>query len=360
MTDHLQDIQDIDLMAYADGLLDGDILRKGEVEAYLAQHPEAERHVRAIIEDNRLIRELYARELSRPVPSSMVQHLRQGRDGDRQHRRFASPVGLAASLVLAVLAAGGGWFVGQQSQTPVPQELLGAIAKVSGAVAPEMAALHNGASIAPASAVMGATSAPKSESVLIDVPVPDLAAEGFQLADRSVMKVGDQTMERLVYQGSGETLHLFMRLRHTAKITAMRDYEANGSAVHYWSDGALAYALTINGDDGRKTALAQMVRKAVQPGHFVSEAPKSATETDDMPKHIPLLTPLSAPKLRPSVDRMPDNVQSGSDGLGGRGTTGYVEQSVDDPQGRSLNALEEAVPTSALPVSGAVSGGRFN
>ncbi|MCX2723274.1 anti-sigma factor family protein [Roseibium salinum] len=259
MTSTRQDIREIDLMAYADGLLEGDSARKAAVEAYLEENPIDAARVAAIIEDNRLIRELYAEELHRPVPQWLSRVLREPAP-----RRRRMPTATAASLALAVLAAGGGWFIGHSGGTAVPSELLR-----------DIAGHHLDAQVQTAVATpsSGLLLPNLSQRVLIEVPVPDLSAHGFELTGRSVVDVGGKTMVRVVYNSSDEAINLFMRLRRNAKTTDMRDIETDDVSVHYWSEGALAYALTINAGKDRAASLAQAVRDAAQPGHFVEPPP---------------------------------------------------------------------------------------
>ena len=71
MTDHRPAVRAIDLMAYADGLLDADPERKAEVETYLRQHPEEDARVRDYAAQNDAIRRLYRPVLSAPVPERL-------------------------------------------------------------------------------------------------------------------------------------------------------------------------------------------------------------------------------------------------------------------------------------------------
>ncbi|MFC6488513.1 anti-sigma factor family protein, partial [Nitratireductor sp. GCM10026969] len=101
-------IREIDLMAYADGLLEGDAARKAAVEAHLAANQADAARVHAIMCDNAAIRALYAAELERPTPAHLLRAVRE----PRRRKRYFSAEAIAAGLALAFLAAGGGWLVG--------------------------------------------------------------------------------------------------------------------------------------------------------------------------------------------------------------------------------------------------------
>ncbi|MFC6490910.1 anti-sigma factor family protein [Nitratireductor sp. GCM10026969] len=259
-----QDIREIDLMAYADGLLESDTARKNAVEAYLESHPSEAARVATIIEDNRAIRELYAAEIGRPVPQWLLRTVREPAP-----RRRRSSVAIAASVFLTALAAGGGWFVGQHREvTSVSAELLQAVAgehtKPRAQTAVSMAAADGS----------GALLSELSRNVLIEVPAPDLSVHGFGLAERSLVTVAGEKMVRLVYRSSSGVVNLFMRLRQHTKTTATRRFRADDVYVHYWSEGPLAYALTTDAQ-ASGTQLAQAVRNTIKPGRFIEQPPAS-------------------------------------------------------------------------------------
>lgn len=261
-----QDIREIDLMAYADGLLESDTARKNAVEAYLESHPSEAARVEAIMEDNRAIRELYAADLGRPVPQWLLRTVRE--PARRDQRRSAA---IAASVFFTILAAGSGWFVGQQRDvTDVSSELLLAVAsqhtKPGTQTSVRMTSSSGGG---------GALLPDPSKDVLIEVPAPDLSVYGFSLAERSLVTVSGQKMVRLVYRSPSGTMNLFMRLRQSGNSTAMRHIHEGDVSVHYWSEGPLAYALTTDAQ-ASGTQLAQAVRNAVKPGRFIEQPPTTA------------------------------------------------------------------------------------
>lgn len=265
MTSNPEDIREIDLMAYADGLLESDAARRAAVEAYLKANPAEAARVQAIIQDNEDIRELYAGELSRPLPQRLLRAVRE----PVRPRRYA-PMAVAAGLAVAFVAASGGWLAGQRSD---------GVAAVSRELLREMARHHeeNGTRTAMATPVSraanGTLMSSPLESVTVEVPLPDMSAHGFELAGQRRIEVEGQEMVRLVYRSPDATMNLFMRLRGDADRARLRHVQAGDLAVHHWSSGPLAYALTVPAAGGEAAQLAEMVRNAVGQGRFIDLSP---------------------------------------------------------------------------------------
>lgn len=265
MTSTPEDIREIDLMAYADGLLKADAARKAAVEAYMAANPAEAARVQAIIQDNQAIRELYAGELARPLPKRLVHAVREP-----AHSRRHAPAAIAAGLALAFLAAGSGWLAGQRSDgaATVSQELLREMARhhVENNTQSTM-----GATVS--RTANGALLPSPSDNVMVEIPLPDLSAHGFELADQQRIAVEGQEMVRLVYRSPDATMNLFMRLRQDANRARLRHMRAGDLAVHHWSSGPLAYALTTPTADGEAARMAETVRRAVGHGRFIDLPP---------------------------------------------------------------------------------------
>src|SRR3546814_5054695 len=68
---HRQPIGEIDLLAYADGLLDDDPGRKAEVENYLQARPVEASRLRDYTQQNEEIRKLYGLAMAEPVPDRL-------------------------------------------------------------------------------------------------------------------------------------------------------------------------------------------------------------------------------------------------------------------------------------------------
>lgn len=265
MTNTSEDIRDIDLMAYADGLLEGDAARKSAVEAYMAANPAEAARVQAIIQDNQAIRELYAGDLARPLPKRLACAVREPARSKRH-----APAAIAAGLALAFLAAGSGWLAGQRSDgaATVSQGLLRAMARhhVENSTQTAM-----GATVS--RTANGALLSSPSDNVTVEIPLPDLSVHGFELADQQRIAVEGQEIVRLIYRSPDATMNLFVRVRQDANRARLRHMRAGDLAVHHWSSGPLAYALTIPTTDGEAARVAETVRRAVGHGRFIDPPP---------------------------------------------------------------------------------------
>ncbi|WP_274426322.1 anti-sigma factor family protein [Chelativorans sp. YIM 93263] len=266
MTSALDDICEIDLMAYADGLLDDDTARKAAVEAYLEANPVDAARVQDIMRDNEAIRDAYAGELHRPVPARL---LRAVREPERRQRNL--PTSIAASLAAATLAAGIGWYAGQHGDeaVTVSRELLQEIAGHYSDNAGTQMAMGAGT----AQAIGGTLISSPSRSVLLEVPLPDLSVNGYELTQRKRVEIGGHDMMHLVYRADDSTVNLFMHLNQRAESASMIHAEEDGLTVHHWSDGPMGYALAVEDRDKGAQQLPEVVRDAVEQAHFLDEAP---------------------------------------------------------------------------------------
>ena len=89
-------------------------------------------------------------------------------------------------------------------------------------------------------------------------------------------------MERVVYLSPRGTANLFMRLRPNAKTTTIQHFQADNISVQYWSDGRLAYALTVDAKRGEVAPPAQEVRDAIEPGRLIEQSPKGGDEVESL------------------------------------------------------------------------------
>jgi anti-sigma factor RsiW len=108
-------VTEIDLLAYADGLLD-DPRRLAAVLAFLDDNPAEAERIDAYIEQNREMRRLYDPVFHEPLPQHLLALLARGDDHHPTRRWLRTAAGVAALLA----AAAAGWLLGQeQSVEPV-------------------------------------------------------------------------------------------------------------------------------------------------------------------------------------------------------------------------------------------------
>ncbi len=108
---HNSHIDDLDLLAYVDGMLDTDPQRKAQVEAHLSANPETAAHVAELVAQTNALRAAYGPRLSEPVPDRLQAAL------DVRSRDAAQTLaaGLRAAAILALMVAAGltGFMLGQ-------------------------------------------------------------------------------------------------------------------------------------------------------------------------------------------------------------------------------------------------------
>lgn len=304
MTRRYEPIGELDLNAYADGLLESDAARRAEIEHYLASNAGAAAHVAEIEAQNREIREAYGGALAQPVPERVMGALMQGNKSRGRHP-------LAASVAVALLGAalGAGWLAGQRADTDEwALEEFARDAATQHQARPTTGGVQSaGASSAPATEPM----AWLNQRIALEIKAPDLSAEGFDLIAKATVGPSDDRRVQLVYQDDeGSMLNLFLRPRWEEHSSAINVVESDGVAVHYWLDGPLAFALTSNARGTDAERLARAVHEAVERTRLADPAPKpilsegatqfprSGAEGDGLPTSSS--TPVSPENPRPA------------------------------------------------------------
>lgn len=247
------EITDFDLMAYVEGRLDPH--RRSQVDAWLAERPEAADDVQTDIAVTEAIRTLYNPVMTEPVPDRLEAVL-QGPSG-RWRGRAMRGVAMAASVLGAGLV---GWWAGGQTQAPsglaMDQRLLsqvttaytdgtafdgtGDISSVAASVgAGDGAGAGNGAGDGPLEAVSAL-----NERMTFEVRAPDLTALGYTMVGQRVAETGQGDIVEVNYaDASGDRLALFMTTRWQETQPRFRATQQNDVSTAYWYDGPLALAL---------------------------------------------------------------------------------------------------------------------
>jgi anti-sigma factor RsiW len=276
MTDHCPAVRDIDLMAYADGLLDADPKRKTEVETYLRQHPEEAARVRDYAAQNNAIRRLYSPVLSEPVPERLQAVL------DYRRGRALGPVARAAIASGLILAAGfTGWVIGQRGQSaPWPMQ----------AFVDQMLMTDERPYLTSSSAsdqaldqAMEERTQPLdwlSHQIAVSLQPPDLTSQGFTLVEKRLVAAnGPQAVQVIYATSSGRRLSLFLRTRWQDETPQFRFAEKDGVTMVYGLEGPLAYALAGQLDRKEMVEVVQTLRTSMrlQPHGTMSQiAPDTA------------------------------------------------------------------------------------
>ncbi len=280
MTDYRPAVRDIDLMAYADGLLDADPKRKAEVETYLRQHPEEAARVRDYAAQNEAIQRLYGPVLAEPVPERLRAVL------DDRRGRVLGPVVRAAIAASLILAAGfTGWVIGRRGlsepwpmqefvkQTMMTYERPRFMPSSDTAQAPDPA--------------MAETTQPLhwlSHQIAVPLQPPDLTAQGFTWVEKRLVSAHGPQVAQVTYAApSGRRLSLFLRTRWQDETPQFRFAENDGVTMVYWLEGPLVYALIGQLERQEMVDVVQALRTSMrhQPqGAMPPIAPEPATRRD--------------------------------------------------------------------------------
>lgn len=262
-------IREIDLLAYADGLLEADVVRKEAVEAFLATHPDAADYVAEIRSQNEELRTHYGPLLYEPVPERLTGVLHTG------DRRAAGRKAARAAAAIALLAAAslGGWLLGQ-SERPDQWGLAGFVERA--ARVHHTAAAEGSGSVGTRKSVMQPLGW-LNQRIDLQLSAPDLAAYGFSLVAKERLGPDSDPFVRLVYRRADDaTINLLVRPRWEEAGGTLGRTRIDDVNVLYWLDGPLAFAMTTNAAEGETEQFAQAVREAVGRARLNDGAPTMA------------------------------------------------------------------------------------
>lgn len=269
-------LDDLDLLALADGRLDDDPARKTDVEAAVARCPGAAARLADYRAQTAALRAAYAGKLAEPVPERLQAVVR---DMDRPRSR---PVMRRAAAGFVAVAAGvGGWFLGQEGGDSSRQALLDESYRqfVLRGSDPAASATGTARQVVAPGLDWGA------EDVAIRLSAPDLSSEGFALVEKRALRDGDDQIVALDYAAQdGKGFSLFIAPRWENRPGPIVDEERDGVTLAYWHDGPLASSIATHLPQEQARRLAESVRKAMQDE---TTAPPAAIEPDFRPLDTP-------------------------------------------------------------------------
>ncbi len=253
-------VSELDLLAYADGLLNQDPERKARVEAYLRAAPEAAERVDAYAAQTRSLRAAYGPRAGEPVPDRLQDVLNP--PAARSRMRLT---GLRAAAVLALSAAAGatGWYIGQVSG---PESLVGE-PRLPSVLRKVVSDEHAGLRTLPVSAdnlAPGGVLRWNADGVGLSLSLPDLSPMGYDLsARRNVTQAGAQVVALSYESRDGAKLRLVVAPASSGQSRVIAVSEENGTQIAHWSQGPLAFAVQSE-DSGRElAALARDIRATI-------------------------------------------------------------------------------------------------
>lgn len=245
-----------ELHALVDGRLAPE--RRGEVQAWLETHPEAQARVKGWAADREALRAALAPVESEPVPPAL--NLRRMASG---RRRGAPAFGWreAAAVALALCTGGAvGWGV-RGVTLPPPRD--------AAAISREATMSFRTFARDPVRPVeLAAAERPELVSWISGrlhrrVSPPDLAAAGYRLLGGRIVPTARGPGGLFLYQGSGDDrLAVYVRPMTRAHLRLpMRDHGDGELGDVAWADDGLGFSVVGRAPSGALRALAEAVRR---------------------------------------------------------------------------------------------------
>ncbi|MET3602120.1 anti-sigma factor family protein [Martelella mangrovi] len=260
-------IQELDLLAYADGLLEDDPERKAAVETFLDSNPSAREFVEEVRRQNDLLRQVCLNHKVEPVPA----HLRAA-VWNRQARTGAN-LARAASLAAALAGAGLlGYFY---------DELRPHRASLPASFMDTVTLSENFISRHPVSTVTG-QAGPLENRLWLAFPAPDLSSEGYRLVSRVEPTTSQDGVVRLTYQGAnGKTLKIFLQPSQDMVRSRTEVQKSGDTIAHFMSVGPMTVALTTDAEDLDAGRIANTVETSIRGLRFSSPDSTIAASVDN-------------------------------------------------------------------------------
>lgn len=297
--------QDLDILAYADGLLDGDPARKAAFEERMRASPGLASRVCAYEAQREALGLAYNGALSEPVPERLVAALEAGTA--HRSRAFAKA---AAMLLLIASASVLGWLVGRNHQ-PVDDLAYDFVERsyheyVNTGAEPHLPSSRHVQHLNLA-----------ADRISLSLRVPDLSHLGYDLVDKQTIAGGTHAMVRLTYANSDrQDFSLFL---HPRSEGAERDVdlktERNVSVAH-WAEGSLAAVVATRLPPDETLAVAQSIRAVLADPSLsqpTMQTTPAARQQDDLITRLPVQdkpqinNPVSAP---PGVPQAPNSIHN--------------------------------------------------
>lgn len=253
MTQESRPIDERDIQAYADGLLDRDPARRIEVEQWLRSRPAEATRCWDYRVQNTLIAERYAGVLEEPVPDRLYRAL--------DAHRSVFGLARAAAFAATILTAGAiGWWTGVESvSSPSPAlrfaELVSEGSRLS-------QASHGNAGVPASGQLVGGAGQVHplgwlSEQITIPLRLPDLSALGYMPVERRLVGSRGAKAVEVKYAGvDRKPVVLLIAPRWQDETSDIEIVEREGLRIAYGFKGPLGYGVAgeMNEDVIRQVA----------------------------------------------------------------------------------------------------------
>ncbi|MEX2450730.1 MAG: hypothetical protein WD407_07745 [Rhodospirillales bacterium] len=256
------EITEFDLLAYADGRLDGDPLHKERVRAYLDENPAEADRVNDYIAQNAQIERHYEAVLCEPVPERLMQTLASRFDNRRTFTHLSKLV--ATVLLCSAMAGIGGWWLGQsadETDTAIPAFVNRALADY------DMPTPHDDSRAAkmPFPPKIDAMIKPPPDRINLAVGISNLIPNGFKVTKKRVITAAGEETLRLDFSAlDGRNLSLFLGARGWNETPATSVAKKGNTSAVYWHDGPLSFGLVSRMSKEEILRIAETIRHSAQ------------------------------------------------------------------------------------------------
>jgi anti-sigma factor RsiW len=252
-------VNEADLHAYIDGQLNEE--RRGEVEAYLAEHPAEAARMEAYREQNTALHVLFDPVLHEPVPDRVMPQPRSPMPNVLPGKRFSQHAAMLAAAVI-------GGLVGWTLRAP------GGLPDVAAPSFVQQAAVAHVVYAPDVRHPVEVTADQEAHLVQwlsrrIGAPLhtPYLGGIGYELMGGRLLPSDTGPAAQFMYQDdSGRRLTLYVRgVEADSGETAFRFAQEQNVGVFYWVESSLAYALSGEVDKPELLRVAHTVYQALNP-----------------------------------------------------------------------------------------------
>lgn len=250
-------INELDIMAYADGEFDDDQERKIEIETFLRRNPEHAARVREYLRQDEEIRRVYALDMATLASSRLMVSLLRMRSRRNSKSTFRAIL-VAATLALGIMA------ICRPEWAPGRAQSQGRFA------AEAVTALRRSSSIDPVSilASSGVVKAETPQTIGFRLKPPHLASEAPLRGDgqNAFSERGEAT---LVYGRGKQRFVLLIALDPESKGSKISISTKKGLPVAQWRDGSIVCTLVGNLDRSEILRLARRAKRSIELRPFV-------------------------------------------------------------------------------------------
>lgn len=286
---------ELEMLAYADGFLDGDPVRKADFERRLADAGKEFERVREFEAQNRALRRIGREYLDEPVPQRLLDALEY-----TPRSRLGAAKRVAALVTLICATAVIGWLVGQYDAQPVWSPRTSIEQAYQDYFTEELASLPR---IQHKSLRQANNENALSGRLSMIFKIPNMAKYGYRIVDTYTVENTDGEVVRLTYRSqNGDEFSLFVRPRWKEQGSSIQVDNDGDISVAFWLDGPLASAVVSKLPPTRARAIAEAVRKELRTQRlrtpvYDAESPSNEKNAGDT------VTQAVEPLQRPSPDK---------------------------------------------------------